>query len=268
MALKRILQFIFITIISLALLITTFGFIYLVFDLVFNLSETNFSGIVAFLGSIIVGALTFIGVIITIKKNREINHDNLEHQKSLQLESINKAAELNDKKERQLIVANIKFGKLDLIVQYMIESNSLNNERFNVIRDYIDCRISLREARKIAVSDEQPTITSRIKNLTDELYLLLDEETRLRIKITSLSAKIKSDSLYINGLDDKLDSFRVFQTYILEEFSELIRQKEYDFGDLLEEKSEKLMERVNASIRLCTEIIKEEMVKLENQSTH
>lgn len=267
-------HYLYIAIISMALLIVIIGFIYLIFDFTFNLSESNFSGIVSFLGSIIVGALTFIGVIITIKKNSEINHDNLEHQKKLQLESINKAAELNDKRERQLIVANIKFRKLDSIVQHMIENNSLNDERFNIIRNYIDCRKRIRSTRKtkytsvtLDVKIGRKHLNDRLNALNDELNVLLDEETKLRIEIMSISAKIKSDSLYIEGLDTKLDSFRVFQADIIEEFSELIRREEYEFEENLKEKSEMHLDKVNESIRLCTDMINEEMKELETQCT-
>lgn len=265
MTIKGVLKYSFIAIISLTLLITAFGFVYLIFDYVLNLSESNFSGVVAFLGSIIGGALTFIGVLITIKRNFELNKENLKYQENIQKSSINKSAELNNKKERELIVANIQFSKLDLIVQHLIENNLLNTERFNVLRRYIDCceRINVVH-KKRGGSFGESSYEEEIKPLFEELNILLEEETELRIKIMHLSAKIKSDSMYIDGMDDKLDSFRVFQTDTLEEFSDLIRQRKYDFGKLIEIRGDKIMKMSNESIRLCKRKIQEEMLDFQN----
>src|SRR5699024_2093417 len=71
MTFKRILHYSFIVIVSLVLLIATFGLIYLIFDSVLNLSESNFSGIATFLGSIIGGGLTLVGVLITVSAHNK-----------------------------------------------------------------------------------------------------------------------------------------------------------------------------------------------------
>lgn len=229
----------------------------------------------------------------------KLHLSSFEEQKKLQMESITVSAKLNDKRQRELIIANIKFNKIESIIQELIILNGLNTERFNIIRTYNQYNhirknwdkkiIAERERRKlfrylhslkkIRLSGKTINISKKkIRKLnTTQLDIekalpirnnynsscndLLDKETEKRNEIRVSSAKIKSEGIFVN-LDIELDSFRGYQARVLELFHDLIVEDvkdEESFLTLIEVYEDDFLKRSNAAIRICTDKLNREL---------
>ncbi|MDH2363779.1 hypothetical protein [Priestia megaterium] len=67
----------------------------------------------------------------------KLHKENLEHQKNLQMDSIKVSADMNDQRQRDLIIANLRIEKIDKLVVEIINVSGMISERFNILRDYI-----------------------------------------------------------------------------------------------------------------------------------
>ncbi|MFJ6414443.1 hypothetical protein ACIQLG_16810 [Terribacillus saccharophilus] len=200
-----------------------------------------------YLGAII-GAITVAVVTsIQMRVQRELHRETIKEQRDLQIQSINEAAELNDKQQREITVNNITLQKLDIITEHLIELMELNTTRFNIVRRIVEYnnyneqilndKIQLfiqhtkldkenLEDKEVKDFDEQLKVIKE-KNmeylgLTDELK---EEETTYRLKIMALSAKVLSESLLVD-LESTIEPFRKKQSEIVTDIYDQII--EYD----------------------------------------
>ncbi|MGE6376599.1 hypothetical protein [Peribacillus muralis] len=237
----------------------------------------------------------------SIKEQLRLHNSNIEQQRELQSKSI----KINDSRERELIIANLRLNKIDSLIQELILINRLNSERFNILRSYNfyndmkkDCENKIYEERKqrkfmkILESSKKSVISSKYrkfpknkvnkikyKNINLEKILVrrkeyfekreevMDQETEKRNEIRISSAKIKSEGLYVNQIDDELNSFRVYQTEIIELFyNEVLNDNKSldEFYSLIDYHDEKFMKKNNAAIHLCVRKLNQELNKLEH----
>jgi hypothetical protein len=205
----------------------------------------------------------------TLNNQLDLHYSNLEHQRELQVESINKAAMVNDQRERDLEIAKIRLQKLDIIVQNIIELNGLNNERFNHLREFSQRAAYTNELRNRISrmeGEDRAEMRKAIINRERKIDEVLEKETVVRNKIMIISAKIKSDSMYVD-FDDQISPFREYQTNILDKFQELAQSykdtpEEFmasDFNAVLEIKNTEFFNRVNKILGSCKLMLDQEM---------
>lgn len=220
----------------------------------------------------------------------DLHNSNLEHQRALQMESINVSADINDLRERDLIISNLRINKLDTIIQELINLNKLNSDRFYILSTYnqynhlrkkLNIKINkererrnlimyLRNIKEIRLSKQYILVPkTKLKRKKykktdwEKVFLrrneysakcddLLDKETEKRNEIRVSSAKIKSEGLIVK-LDDELNSFRVYQINLLKIFQDSIISNtlpETSFKNLLETHEKKFLVEINKVIHL------------------
>lgn len=228
-----------------------------------------------------------------LKEQFDLHNSNLVHQRKLQMESIKISADINDLRERDLIIANLRINKLDTIIQELIIVNKLNSDRFNILNTYnqynhirkkLNIQIKkererrdlikfLRSIKEIRLSTQYLLIPKTKVNRKmykkidwDKVVVrrnkysancddLLDKETEKRNEIRVSSAKIKSEGLIVK-IDDELDSFRGFQTNVLNLFQTSIISdtlSERSFKTLLETHEKRFLVENNKVINLCAD---------------
>lgn len=226
----------------------------------------------------------------TLKKQTKINKDNIEtqldihnrnmkEQKELQIEAIHKQTSLSDKKERELTISKIKLDKLDLIVQHLIELEGLTTTRFNLIREILyykryiakvrslirknNYRLYHKNANRENIIRRENKFKMQIENEQKELSYIWDKETNMRIEIRVLSAKIKSESMFVD-MDDSLDNLRGDVNEGLSYFHEVIREEEIPYDKTLKEvdqENQHTINLINRSLSKCKSKIDAEMEK-------
>lgn len=200
-----------------------------------------------YLGAII-GAITVAVVTsIQMKGQRELHRETIKEQRDLQIQSINEAAELNDKQQREIAVNNITLQKLDIITEHLIELMELNTTRFNLVRRIIEYnnyneqilndkiqlfiqhsqldKENLEEKENKDLNEQLKVIKEKnmeYLGLTDDLK---EEETTYRLKIMALSAKVLSESLLVD-LEATIEPFRKKQSEVVTDIYDQII--EYD----------------------------------------
>ncbi|MBG0918935.1 hypothetical protein [Exiguobacterium sp. SRB7LM] len=100
----------------------------------------------------------------------------------------------------------------------------------------------------------------------DLIYEYLEQETFKRNEISHSSAKLKSEAMFVEGLEAELDEFRKYQHKLLEIFHEInknnkISWKEYD--KKVELNSEKFMKISNQTIRQCKKRLDKEILSFK-----
>lgn len=89
-----------------------------------------------YLGALVGAATVYILTRQQLKTQKELHDQNLQYQKELQMDSIKVSADMNDLRQRDLIVANLRIDKIDKIIQDIIALNGIVSERFNVLSAY------------------------------------------------------------------------------------------------------------------------------------
>ncbi|MGJ9386148.1 hypothetical protein [Salipaludibacillus sp. CF4.18] len=232
----------------------------------------------AYLGAIIGAAIVFVITNRQMQLQILMNKDNMDQQRQMQMFSINKQAELNDKKERELIVRKMQLEKIDIVAQKLIEIEGFNSVRFNVLRKYVaekekldrltqrhnDSSNLFLEGKEYLSKDKEHN-TKAIYNQNNKVHRILEEETELRQKIRIHSAIIKSESMYTTNLEEKLDGFRGYQTEILKLFYDNIINGNFEnFLGLIDLHADKTQEKVNQKLRECREELDNELLSFKN----
>ncbi|MGE8079037.1 hypothetical protein [Peribacillus loiseleuriae] len=268
-----------------------------------------------FLGASISAATVYIVTSQQVKAQKKLHEENLveqirlheinlEKQREIQMESITESAKLSDRRQRELIIANMRLDKIESIVQELMIIQGVSSERFNILRTYnqyhherkkIEIKlIKERDRRKLIkflsglkeIKVYEKTIKvsktklknkkhknynvekaiTKLNNLDKKCNDLLDKETEKRNVIIISSAKLKTESLFVK-LDDDLNSFRGFITEVLEFFSNLIRRddkREDEFYSLIDFYEDEFLKRNNRAIGLCTRKMNGEVENFRN----
>lgn len=231
----------------------------------------------------------------------DFHKNNMIEQRKLQMESIQESAKLNDLRQRDLIISNMRIDKIEIIVQDLISLNIINFERFNIIRDYNQYNARIKEIEKILLEEKKMrSVAKSLKHKTIKIehsfrinkkkftrlfrkynfnslietrskYLgikddLLEKETNKRNEIRKISAKMKSDALFA-GLDESLDSFRAYQNDVMQLFTdEIVKNeiKEKEMISLLDSHIEKFMKLSNEAIKDCKTRLNSEVTTFLN----
>ncbi|HAW4413306.1 TPA: hypothetical protein JLW60_004688 [Escherichia coli] len=224
----------------------------------------------------------------TLVTQTKLHETNMIEQRKLQMESIHESAKLNDLRQRELIISNMRIDKIEMIVQDLISLNIINFERFNIIRTYNQYNSRIKEIEKILREEKKKrSVANSLKNRTIKIeyslkinkrkfarlfkkydfkmlletrskYLgtkddLLEKETNKRNEIRKISAKMKSDAMFA-GLDDTLDTFRGYQNEVLNKFyNEIVKNEinENDMYSLLDFHIDEFMTLSNEAIQIC-----------------
>lgn len=235
----------------------------------------------------------------TLKIQTELHNKNLIEQRNIQMESIKESAHINDLRQRDLVIAELRINKIEKIINDLIKLHGYNSDRFNIFRTYnqynhrririkkiIGIEIVLNKIEKKLNPKQIIKFKSPFKlkrkdlekfnikrhNLKSLIELknkdniacdnLLDEETKLRNEIMLVSATIKTEALFV-GLDEQLDSFRGYQDQLLSLFYDLVVEDnttEEHFYGIIESHRAKLMALVNDAIRLCQKSLQYELI--------
>ncbi|MDM5351563.1 hypothetical protein QUF65_11755 [Lysinibacillus sphaericus] len=152
-----------------------------------------------------------------------LENQNLQHQEQLneQRKGIENAAELNDRTERSRIHTTFLINKNEELINIVVEIYELNNTRFNLLRKYLSCSekmnsLKLQKAKVEAnesLNDKEKN--EAIEKLKDEFQLnntirqqALEEETIIRGKLITLSAQLKSTSMYFKEFEKDTKKYR------------------------------------------------------------
>lgn len=228
----------------------------------------------------LIGAITvFIATSLQLKAQKSLQKETLE----VQLESMIESARLSDKQQRELIISNLRINKIDSLVQELLHLNILNFEWFNILRQY-NYRYNLAkkkkeeiqallEAEKKSNRREIKSIKTRIIKKEAELRVnvdlvdeYLEQETFKRNEIRHSSAKLKSEAMFIEGLEKELDELRKYQNELLNKFYQInesnkISEKEYE--EKVDLHIDKFMGISNVTIRQCKMRLDQEILSFE-----
>lgn len=271
--------------VSLAVLIPIFLSLFMRFE-IFEKALGDANGWLGYWGGYfgaIIGAVTvFIATSLQLKAQKSLQKETLE----VQLESMIESARLNDKQQRELIISNLRINKIDSLVQELLHLNILNFEWFNILRQYnyhyhsakktkeeIEKDQELLKAEKRLSRREIKSIKSRITKKEAELKSdfdlidgYLEQETFKRNEISHSSAKLKSDAMFIEGLDEELDEFRKYQHKLLNMFYEINKNNKIswtEYDKKVELNIDKFMEISNETIRQCKKRLDTEILSFE-----
>ncbi|MFC4322617.1 hypothetical protein [Litchfieldia salsa] len=196
----------------------------------------------------------------TLNGQLKLHESNLIQQRKLQMDSIEESAKVNDQRQRELIIAQLKISKIELIIQDLITIQTLSTERFNSLRHYNQYNVlkkslvkSIKNKRsriraqmildRKSVTMSKSTITIQLGRLNNiqrkykrfkldkalelrKYYLekideILEKETDIRNEIRKHSAKIKSNAM-ISNFDDELNEYRGYLNNVSEVFYEIV----------------------------------------------
>ncbi|MGG0666747.1 hypothetical protein ABE042_21965 [Viridibacillus arvi] len=168
--------------------------------------------VVGFLGTIsggvLSGAITLIGVKITIDYYKENDVKQSEKQKK----SIDLAAKLNDAKERDRIRLNYLLNKNEEITQLVIEIKDNLIVYFNTLSRYVEyqeksCKTKLEINENIALDsthiyrDYIKSLEYKFSNQVEYKNKTLDKDTETRTLIIKKLSELKSKNIYIEDID-------------------------------------------------------------------
>lgn len=255
-----------------------------------------------YLGAIIGAITVFIATSLQLKSQKRLHKETLD----VHISSMKESAWLNDQQQRQLTISNLRINKIDSLVQELIHLNILNSDRFNILRqcNYYNHLVKVADEKikneimllnvekildgKVIKSTQSIKIpkgklnNSNIKRKRKRIdikkalekrneynnlkYEYLEQETVKRNKIRFSSAKLKSEAMFVSGLDDELNEFRGYQSKVLDLFYELnvennISKKEYD--SIIEFHVEKFMRENNRAIWKCKQRLNNELLSFQ-----
>ncbi|MFY0800938.1 hypothetical protein [Peribacillus frigoritolerans] len=255
-----------------------------------------------YLGAIIGAITVFIATSLQLKSQKNLHKETLDAQ----IASIEESARLNDQQQREFTISNLRINKIDSLVQELLHLNLLNSERFNILRECnyyyhlvkvadekIKKEIMLLKAEKIVEGkvikstqsfkipkeklnnsnikrkrrriDIKKALEKRNENINLK-YKYLEQETAKRNEISVSSAKLKSEAMFVNGLDNELNAFRGYQREVIDLFYKLnvknnISKKKYD--SLLNLHADKFMRENNKAIWKCKQRLDKELLSFQ-----
>ena len=255
-----------------------------------------------YLGAIIGAITVFIATSLQLKSQKKLHKETLK----VQIASIEESARLADQQQRELTISNLRINKIDSLVQELIHLNILNSDRFNILRDcnYYNHLVKVDDEKiknemmllkaekilngKVIIStrsinipkeklnnsnikrkrrriDIEKALEKRNKNKNLK-YRYLEQETVKRNEIRFSSAKLKSEAMFVDGLDDELNEFRGYQNEVLDFFYELnvknnISKDSYD--SLIEFHVDKFMQENNKAIWKCKQRLDKELLSFQ-----
>ncbi|MGG2106938.1 hypothetical protein [Lysinibacillus pakistanensis] len=225
----------------------------------FKFSKGNVDGWLGFWGSYLGGTIGTMGVVATtyfiIEANKVATTD---------------AAKLNDQTERERIHTTFLLNKNEVIVAIITELYELNNTRFNLLQKYVAYSKNmktLKDNKKVLERNkliDDTDIIGKIDKMRNsyEQYSTnrsnaLDEETKIRGQIITLSAQLKTESMYFPNLELDIDVFRKEITKSLDTLFEAIEKTTDDLSELdrintlIEQDSEQRKNSSNILISKC-----------------
>ncbi|MFJ7646873.1 hypothetical protein ACIQ1H_04945 [Lysinibacillus sp. NPDC097279] len=225
----------------------------------FSKSKGNVDGWLGFWGSYLGGTIGTLGVIATTYFIIEANKV-----------ATKNAAELNDLIERNRIHTTFLLKKNEVIVNIIMELFELNSTRFNLLRKYVAYSKNMKtlkdnnkflERKKLIdntdVSEKIDKMSNSYQQYSTNRNIALDEETKIRGQIITLSAQLKTESMYFPNLELDIDAFRKEITKSLDTLFKAIEETtdnliELDrINNLIEQDSEHGKNSSNILIRKC-----------------
>ncbi|MDR4928269.1 hypothetical protein [Peribacillus simplex] len=151
-----------------------------------------------------------------------------------------------------------------LKVEKIVEEGKVikSTQSFKIPKEKLNNSNIKRKRRRI---DIKKALEKRNENINLK-YEYLEQETAKRNEIRVSSAKLKSEAMFVNGLDNELNAFRGYQSEVIDLFYNLnvknnISKDEYD--SLIEFHVDKFMRENNKAIWKCKQRLDKELLSFQ-----
>lgn len=165
-----------------------------------------------YLGALIGAATVFILTQKQLKIQEKLHEDslanqlklhkeNLVQQENLQIKNIKVTSEIEDKRQRDLIIANLSIQKIDKLVVEIISLNELLSKRFNILRNFGRLHLKreklfrkiLKEGRRRSFMEKYNRLIYKGNLLTTSPFKKISKRRLLKIRRSQLGYKDNID---------------------------------------------------------------------------